>query len=177
MEKNNIILIGMPGSGKSYIGLKLSEVLTNYTLIDTDSLIEKTQGKKISEIFSEFSEDYFRKLEYDTIKMVCTGKNKIISIGGGAFENPDSRNTLLKFGTVYYLKSDLDVLYYRISKENSRPLLNNDNPKKALENLLIKREHNYQKAHYIINTDALNENEIIEFITGSINETNSARRY
>ena len=78
----NIILIGMPASGKSTIGKFLSEKLTNYTLIDTDSLIERTNGMSISKIFEKFSEDYFRKLEYDTIKLVCTqGKNKIISGG------------------------------------------------------------------------------------------------
>jgi len=176
MNKNNIILIGMPGSGKSYIGNKLSEILSDYIFIDTDSIIEKTTGSKISEIFAKFSEDYFRKLEYDTIKMVCTGKDKIISIGGGAFENPDNRNTLLNFGTVFYLKSDLDVLYYRISGDSTRPLLQAQNPKEVLVNLLRKREQNYQKAHYIIDTDVMAENEIIEFITGHIDETTSARR-
>lgn len=174
MKANNIVLVGMPGCGKSYIGTKLSERLSSYTLLDIDSIIEKTQGLKISEIFAKYSEDYFRKLEYDTIKMVCAGFNKIISVGGGAFENPDTRNTLLKFGTVFYLKSDLDVLYNRISRENTRPLLENDNPKQVLENLLKKREHNYQKAHYIIETDELDEENIVDFIIGSIDETSSS---
>ena len=146
----NIILIGMPASGKSTIGKLLSEKLTNYTLIDTDSLIERTNGMSISKIFEKFSEDYFRKLEYDTIKVICTqGKNKIISIGGGAFENPDTRSTLLKFGKVFYLKSDLDVLYYRVSQDSSRPLLNSENPRQVLENLLNKREENFLKAHHV----------------------------
>ena len=173
MEKSNVILIGMPGCGKSYVGLKLSEPLVDYTLIDTDAVIEKTSGMEISEIFKKYSEDYFRKLEYDTIKMVCTGNHKIISVGGGAFENPDNRNTLLKFGTVYYLKSNLDVLYCRISKENTRPLLDNKDKKSVLENLLKKREDNYQKAHHIINTDEMTENEIINFIVRNINESSS----
>ena len=169
----NIILIGMPASGKTTIGMALAEKLPNYTLIDTDSVIERTQGMSISKIFEKYSEDYFRKLEYDTIKLVCTGKNKIISIGGGAFENPDNRITLLKFGKVFYLKSDLDVLYYRISKDSSRPLLNNENPREVLENLLKKRNENYQKAHYVIDTSAKSEEEIASFIIGSIDETNS----
>ena len=177
MKKNNIILIGMPGSGKSYIGLKLSEILTDYTLIDTDSLIEKTQGMKISDIFAKFSEDYFRKLEYDTIKMVCSGEKKIISIGGGAFENPDTRNRLLNFGYVFYLKSDIDVLYCRVSEENTRPLLNTENPKAVLEKLLSSREKNYQKADFTVDIDSLTENEILNFITGNINETNSSCKY
>ena len=163
----------MPASGKTSISKLLGDILTNYTVIDTDSVIEKTQGMLISEIFQKYSEDYFRKLEYDTIKMVCTGKNKIISIGGGAFENPDNRCTLLNFGKVFYLKSDLDVLYYRISEDNTRPLLQNKNPKEVLKTLLEKREENYQKAHYIINTSELTEDEICKSILGSINETNS----
>lgn len=169
----NIVLVGMPASGKSTIGELLAKQLQDYVLCDTDSIIEKTTGLKIYEIFAKYSEDYFRKLEYDTIKLVCTGKKKIISIGGGAFENPDNRATLLNFGKVFYLKSDLDVLYYRISEDTSRPLLQNKNPKLVLENLLKKREENYLKAHYIINTSALDENEIVKQILGSMNETNS----
>lgn len=171
--KTNIILVGMPASGKSTIGIMLAQKLPQYTFIDTDSVIEKTSGMKIYEIFSKYSEDYFRKLEYDTIKLVTNGDKKIISIGGGAFENPDSRGTLLRFGKVFYLKSDLDVLYYRISNDSSRPLLNNDNPKEVLKKLLKKREENYSQAHFIVDTSSLDEDEIVKFILGSIDETNS----
>ena len=172
--ETNIILIGMPASGKTTIGQALLEKLPYYTLIDTDSFIEKTEGLKVAEIFEKYSEDYFRKLEYDTIKLICSnGSRKIISIGGGAFENPDSRGTLLKYGKVFYLKSDLDVLYYRVSKDSTRPLLNNENPRQVLENLIKKREENFLKAHYTINTSNLSIEEIIDIILGSIDETNS----
>ena len=165
----NIVLVGMPASGKSTIGMILAQNLPEYTLIDTDSLIEKTEGMKISEIFGKFSEDYFRKLEHDTIQFVCSGDKKIISVGGGAFENPDNRAALLKFGKVFYLKSDLDVLYYRISKDSSRPLLQSENPKKVLENLLKRREENYKKAHYTIDTTQLNDEETVRFILNAAN--------
>lgn len=165
----------MPASGKTYICSKIAEKLTNYMPYDIDSIIEKTNGMKISEIFSKFSEDYFRKLEYDTIQMVCTGNNKIISTGGGAFENPGNRNTLLNFGTVFYLKSDLDVLYYRISEDNTRPLLNCENPKDALSKLLKKRELNYEKAHYTIDTCNMQDDDIVSFILEKVNETSSSR--
>lgn len=168
--KNNIILVGMPASGKTTIGKLLAEKLKDYILFDIDSVIEKTNGMKVSEIFAKYSEDYFRKLEYDTIKLVCSGKNKIISTGGGSFENPDNRATLLKFGKVFYLKSDLDVLYYRLSEDSSRPLLQRENPKEVLENMLKKREENYKRAHYTVDTAAMNEDEIVRFI---LNETNS----
>ena len=87
LNNNNIVLVGMPASGKSTIGTLLAQKLPDYTFIDTDSVIEKTSGMKIFEIFSKYSEDYFRKLEYDTIKLVASGNKKILSIGGGAFEN------------------------------------------------------------------------------------------
>lgn len=170
---HNIVLIGMPACGKSKVGSLLAKKLSDYTLIDTDSFIEKTSGMNISEIFKKYSEDYFRKLEYDAIKLSAVGKNKILSIGGGAFENPDTRGRLLRFGKVFYLKSDLDVLYYRISKERTRPLLEVENPKLELEKLLRKREENYSQAHYVIDTSILSTDEVIDFILGSINATNS----
>lgn len=168
--ESNIILVGMPASGKTTIGNLLSQVLADYTLIDIDSVIVKTSGMSISDIFEKYSEDYFRKLEYDTIKMVCAGKKKIISTGGGSFENPDNRATLLKFGKVFYLKSDLDILYYRISKDSARPLLQKENPRQILEDMLKKREENYQRAHYTVDTGVLKEDEIVRFI---INETSA----
>lgn len=167
---NNIILVGMPASGKTTIGTLLSEKLTEYTLIDTDRVIEKTHGMSISEIFKKHSEDYFRKLEYETIQMVCSGgTKKIISVGGGAFENPNNRAALLQFGKVFYLKSDLDILYYRISKDSSRPLLQNENPRQRLENLLSKREENYKKAHFTVDTGKMSEDEIVRFIINAAN--------
>lgn len=171
--ENNIVLVGMPASGKSTIGVWLAQKLPDYILIDTDSLIEKTSGMKIVDIFEKYSEDYFRKLEYDTINLVATGKKKILSIGGGAFENPMTRAVLLKFGKVFYLKSDLDVLYYRISKDTTRPLLLTDNPKEVLEKLLKKREENFLKSHFVVDTSVLDEEATVNYILGSINETNS----
>ena len=165
----NIVLVGMPASGKTTVANSLKEKLTDYVLIDTDSVIEKTLGMTISEIFDKYSEDYFRGIEHETISMVCSGDNKIISTGGGAFENPSNRATLLNFGKVFYLKSDLDILYYRISQDKTRPLLQKDNPREVLQKLLNKREENYLKADYIIDTNSKNVEEIIGII---LNEAN-----
>ena len=166
----NIILVGMPGCGKTTIGALLAEKLPDYVHIDLDSVIERTAGMKISDIFEKYSEDYFRKLEYDTIKLCCAGSKRIISTGGGAFENPDNRATLLKFGKVFYLKTNPDILYDRLKEDSARPLLQKENPKEILNNMLKKREKNYIKAHYIIDTDLLDLNEIIGLI---LDETSS----
>ncbi len=168
--ENNIILVGMPGSGKTTFGAMLAQKLPNYVHIDIDSLIEKTTGMKICDIFAKFSENYFRKLEYDTIKMSCNGSNRIISTGGGAFENPDNRATLLRFGKVFYLKTNPDILYERLAEDSTRPLLQKENPREIIAGMLKKREENYKKAHYTIDTDILSKDEIIRFI---LHETNS----
>ena len=160
----------MPGCGKTTIGALLAEKLPDYVHIDLDSVIERTAGMKISDIFEKYSEDYFRKLEYDTIKLCCAGSKRIISTGGGAFENPDNRATLLKFGKVFYLKTNPDILYDRLKEDSARPLLQKENPKEILNNMLKKREQNYIKAHYIIDTDLLDLNEIIGLI---LDETSS----
>ncbi len=168
--ENNIILVGMPASGKTTIGAMLAKKLDDYIHVDIDSVIERTTGMKISDIFAKYSEDYFRKLEYDTIKMSCTGAKRIISTGGGAFENPDNRATLLKFGKVFYLKTNPDILYSRIKEDSTRPLLQKENPHEILKSMLQKREQNYEKAHCIVDTDMLSADEIIRFI---LDETSS----
>ena len=171
--RNNIILTGMPACGKTQIGIELAKLLPDYTLFDTDSIIQKTTGLEICEIFSKFSEDYFRKLEYDTIKMICTGSKKIVSTVGGAFENTDNIITLLIFGTVIYLKSDIDVLYYRLSDSTVRPLLQTENPREKLKELLKKREENYLKAHIVIDVNDLEPIELAVKILENINEKKS----
>ena len=175
--KNNIILTGMPASGKSSVGIELEKILPEYSFMDTDSLIQKTYGMTISEIFEKHGEDYFRKLENDTIKMVCTGEKRIISIGGGGFENPDNRARLLQFGTVFYLKTDIDTLYYRLNEDNTRPLLNNSNPKETLLKLLKNREDNYNKANYVIDVSSLDIHDITIKILEIMNETTVRAEY
>lgn len=172
MRKNNLILIGMPGCGKSYICSMLASALPDYIAVDTDKVIEDNQRMTIAEVFAKYSESYFRELETEAILKICTGSNKIIATGGGTFENARNREVLMNFGTVFYLKSDIDVLYNRISQEKTRPLLNCENPKQVLKNLLNQREHNYSKAHYVVDTNSLSPEEIVRFILGSINETN-----
>lgn len=148
----NIVLVGMPGAGKTYIGGKLSKLLAHFDYIDTDNEIEKTMGFSVSEIFEKYSEKYFRKLENKIIKTVSQNKNCIISIGGGAFENSENIKLLSKNGITFYLKAPAKELFKRIEKETHRPLLAGDSSEMIIEKLLIKREKNYFKAHFVIDT-------------------------
>jgi shikimate kinase len=149
-ENLNIVLVGMMGAGKSYIGAKLAKLLVHFTYVDTDEVIEKLSRKTIPEIFEIHGEDYFRKLEHDVIKKVSLEKNQIISIGGGAFNKHDNIRTLEQNGLTFYLKAPASELFNRIKNETHRPLLNNDFTLETVEALLNKRQKYYMQADFII---------------------------
>lgn len=150
-EKNNsIILTGLPGSGKSTVGKFLSDKM-GFGFIDLDSLIEETEGLKITEIFAKFGEKYFRTLETDMIKTLKSKNSFILSTGGGTFQNEDNILLLKNLGTVFYLNVSPDIIYERIKGDRTRPLLNTKDPKAALFDLLLKRDENYKKADYTVN--------------------------
>lgn len=154
MENNlNIVLVGMPGSGKSYIGQKLAKLLAHFDYIDTDKEIEKIANLTIPEIFEKYGEKYFRKLESGVIKDLSSVRNHIISIGGGAFEKPENIATLKQNGLTFYLNTSIEELFERIKNETHRPLINAQDPKEALKKLLKKRKKNYLKANFVIDTD------------------------
>lgn len=149
----NIVLVGMPGAGKSFIGEKLAKLLAHFTYIDTDEQIEKNTGMTISEIFEKKSEKYFREIENDLIKQLSGNKNCIISIGGGAFENDENIKLLKQNGLIFYLQTPIAELFSRIEHETHRPLINNNaNPKQKLKTTLKKREKNFLKANFTIDT-------------------------
>ncbi|MBO5100445.1 shikimate kinase [bacterium] len=162
-----IILTGMMGAGKTTIAHILGEKL-NIKSIDIDTLIEQNEGEKISEIFSNKGEEFFRKIEKETIRNIFTPnpENLVISLGGGALENPETREFLLNNSTVIYLKTSPKIIYERIKNNTSRPLLCDNMSVEKITEILEKREANYQSATITITTDNKTPNQIAEEIIG-----------
>lgn len=149
---NNIILIGFMGCGKTTVGIRLSYHM-RMTFLDTDKLIEKGQGKEISEIFETEGEAYFRELETKTIQeMIGIEKGNIISTGGGLPIKPENRPLLKKLGKVVYLKLKPETVYERLKDDTKRPLLQCDNPLERIEMLMAQREEAYTDAADVIIT-------------------------
>lgn len=146
----NIILIGMPLSGKSTLGRELSKIL-KYDFIDTDILMEEIEGKSIKEIFKIYGEDYFREKELEIINKLKKENNKVISTGGGLPIYNGNIYKLKNIGFTVYLKVPLEELIKRMVKKenNTRPLLK-DNDTKFLEGMYKERIEIYEKAHTII---------------------------
>jgi shikimate kinase len=148
--KQHLVLIGLPGSGKSSAGRQLS-TLTGMPYVDTDRLIEAQMRKSITEIFSQFGERRFRELEYEMIsKAMSETEPTIISTGGGAILNTANRELLWQRGLVVYLQADVDLLLERTSRDQSRPLLQTANPRARIEELLQARAPLYEQADLIV---------------------------
>lgn len=168
--KNNIILLGMMGAGKTLIGKKLKETLPELDLIDVDEYIENKAKMKISDIFAKYSEKHFRDLETEAIKELCESDNQIISLGGGAFEREENREILNKNGKTIYLRATAQSLFDRIKTETHRPLLQQGFGVEKVSEILSKRAHNYEKASIIIDTDGKTPYNIIDEIQKRIAE-------
>ena len=119
-KKRNIVLTGMPSSGKSTVGKQLAQTL-NMRFIDTDNEIEKVSGKKISEIFENLGEDAFRDIESKVVEDVSAKQNCVIATGGGAILRDRNIMLLKGNGTVYFIDRPLEKLI----TTDDRPLSSN----------------------------------------------------
>jgi shikimate kinase/3-dehydroquinate synthase len=165
-ESFNIALTGLMGSGKTTVGKYLADNLKK-TFIDTDQIIEEKEGKTISQIFEENGEDYFRHLEARLIEEIfSTGKDLVVSLGGGAIVNSASRKIIKDNARLIALIADPNDLHQRIKRRKSRPLLNESkNQLETLNALWQERKEAYYDSHIQIVTEGKTINSIgIEII-------------
>ncbi|MDI1471713.1 MAG: shikimate kinase [Thermodesulfovibrio sp.] len=159
----NIVLIGFMGTGKSSVGKILAKKL-GLKFVDVDEIIEKTTGMKISEIFAKFGEPRFRDIETEVIKLITQNNGQVISTGGGVILREENFNRLKNKGVIFWLKASEDVIFERVKNCKNRPLLQTENPKERIKELLTKRTPFYEKADFYINTEELTPEEVAEKI-------------
>ena len=162
-SNNNLVLLGMMGSGKSTIGLLLSKRL-NTNFFDIDKIIEREQNMKVNEIFEKKGEKFFRSLEEKITLSVLKSKNSIISLGGGSWLNEKIRKeTNINNNVSFWLNWDTSIILERIKKNNKRPLIKNLNDSEIVR-LILKRSKIYAKANYKIDCNRLTKDKIIKKI-------------
>lgn len=148
--KDNIILIGFMGSGKSSIGKRLSYQLRR-TMIDTDKWIEQRQKMTVSQIFDEYGEAAFRKMETECLKeLILSAHEQIISVGGGLPMREENHDLLKQLGTVVYLKIMPQAVYERLKGDTTRPLLKVEDPMERIRQLLKERAPVYEACADIV---------------------------
>ena len=119
----NIVLVGFMATGKTTIGRRLARK-AGFKFIDCDQEIEKQQGMKIYEIFSDHGEDHFRQLEAEYLKSLGNKQNLVISTGGGVVTREAARKILPSLGYVVWLHAKKRKIHERVMRNNNRPLLN-----------------------------------------------------
>lgn len=141
------------GAGKSTIGKRLAEPLGK-TFVDSDHEIEARTGVSIPTIFDIEGEEGFRNRESTVIDELSQRKDIILATGGGAILHPENRSHLAGRGLVVYLCATAEQLYNRTRHDRNRPLLQNDDPKGTLQNLLDQRDPLYREvADLVVETD------------------------
>jgi shikimate kinase len=151
----HLILVGLPGSGKSTVGALLADALAR-PLLDFDAEITRREGMAVPEIFGQKGEGHFRELEHALTEELTECGGMVLAPGGGWVTRPDNLALLRPPGRLVYLKITTSVAVLRMgASATSRPLLNRPNPKAELDRLLSARILAYESADVVVNVDQL----------------------
>jgi shikimate kinase len=159
-----IVLIGFMGSGKSSAG-RILERKTGWPRFDTDELVSARFGRPIPDIFADFGEDTFRDAESEVVGQLSAAKPAVIVTGGGIVLRASNVELLRRAGTLVHLEADEETLFRRVSRRTTRPLLQTDNPRSTLAELLRVRLPLYREAaDFQVDTSRLTHEEVAEAV-------------
>lgn len=169
-----LVLVGLMGAGKSSVGRKLARRL-GLPFADADEEIEKAAGQSIADMFERFGEAHFRDGERRVIARLIEGAPKVVSTGGGAFMNVETRALVLERCTAIWLDADINVLARRVARRDNRPLLKGKDAHAVLTELAERRNPFYALAQVRIRSDEAPHEETVERILTALLELESER--
>lgn len=165
--ERTIALVGMMGVGKSTVGRKLADSL-GAPFVDSDEEIEKAAGLSVQEIFDMHGEAEFRRGERRVIERLLNGPPIVLATGGGAYMDGETRALLKQKATTVWLRADLDLIWRRVNRRDTRPLLKRENPKQVLADLLEKRSPVYAEADLTIDSGEGPANDAVKAIRDAL---------
>ena len=148
----NIALTGFMGCGKSAVGRVVAK-LAGFELLDTDQFIEEHVGMSIPRIFEEHGEETFRRYEREVVVRLAERENTVISTGGGLLVDTENMDTMKQYAMVFCLWASPESIWRRVKGQSHRPLLNTDDPKQRIIDLLEERKPAYGRSDMLINTE------------------------
>lgn len=161
-----IVLVGVPGAGKSTVGHLLAEKL-NLNFVDTDLVIEQQAGKSISDIFVQDGESVFRELEKQVVADAISNDDCVVSVGGGALMDAGTRE-LVKKQECVWLQAGLSQAVDRVGMNKNRPLLLG-NVRGQLADLMAAREPLYiECAKHVVDTNNMTPDQVVEQIIETV---------
>ena len=156
----NIVLTGFMGSGKSTVGRMLARQL-QFRFLDTDKLVEERAQMNIPEIFENHGEADFRKRETEVLESLRGIQRHIVATGGGIVTVPENIPLLRSLGLVVLLKADPDEIYRRVSRNSGRPLLQVEDPRKRVLEMMAVRQPLYESAaHFQVDSTRLRHEDV-----------------
>lgn len=166
----SIVLVGMMGCGKSAIGKMLARKL-ELEFKDADEEIELAAGRSVADIFKDYGEPEFRRLEERVISRLITDGPMVLALGGGAFLNDDTRKTILDNGLSVWLNVDFETLFERVMrKPGKRPLLTKGNPREILTDLMQHREPIYALSNLHVKSVPGPKSEMRNYLVNRLDE-------
>ena len=165
LGSRSVVFVGLMGAGKTAIGRRVAAIL-GLPFTDSDHEIESVSRMTIPDLFERYGEAEFRSLEQRVIVRVLESGPQVLSTGGGAFMNGQTRDAIASYGLSVWLKADVDTLLERVSKKQNRPLLKDSDPRAVLERLMAERYPVYALADVTVAT----RDERKEVIAGEVIE-------
>jgi shikimate kinase len=160
----HLILVGLPGSGKSTVGRRVARRL-NREFLDFDSEIERREGKSIAQIFAESGEPGFRALELELTRELAQRNGMVLAPGGGWTTIPGATALLRPPGRMIYLRVKAETAIGRILRgRRIRPMLQTADPLETLKKLLAEREAGYLEADHVIDVEVVKSQQLINTI-------------
>lgn len=159
----HVVLIGLPGSGKTTIGKMVADAL-KAPFQDIDAIVSRKEGRPISMIFAEKGEAVFREMERVEVEAALAGQPAIISPGGGWASQPGALSSVQQRGLVVYLKTRPDTAVTRAAPQGNRPVLMGEDPSSQMRELLKEREPFYVLADATVETDRKAPAKVVEEI-------------
>ncbi len=165
-----LVLVGLPGSGKTTVGRQLARRL-RLPFVDSDHAIERRLGCSVREYFEREGEDRFRDLESEVLDDLSLNHHGVLSTGGGSVLRPINRERLRERGKVFYLRSSPEEVFRRLRYDQNRPLLQVADPQARLRDLYEKRDPLYREtAHVVIETGRPTVSALVSIIMGQLDE-------
>lgn len=172
-----LILVGMPGSGKSTVGRQLARHL-GWSFVDSDAEIERTLGHSIREHFEQFGETSFRDVEQEVLaRLVASTEGLVLATGGGAVLRQANREVMQASPgcMVIYLRTQVEDLLRRLRHDTQRPLLQVADPGARLRELFAARDPLYQAvAGHIVDTGRLPVATVVNLVLDKLGHPASA---
>ena len=163
--KRHLVLVGLPGAGKSTVGGKVAEELGT-DFVDLDARIERRSGMSVAKLINELGEARFRQMEAEAMHEALAEPASVISPGGGWAAQPGALEEARARSLIIYLKSMVTTAVNRIGAIETRPLMVAQDPIERMRSLLEQREPFYAQADHIVTTDRTTVEDVVTEVLG-----------